>query len=100
MKDNNVEFEDYSPKNTLYEIGNTVLLYNPSDTVVAIYRDQSLNSMKNLFTNGIKATISDYDVHTSKSASYKIRIHLEDDSKYTGWVPEGMVEKRSSKYYR
>lgn len=85
------EHESLSSRNILYETGTTIKLRNSSDTVVAIYKDQSLKNITNLFTNDITATVLDYILNQSKQTTYKVQIFLKDGSEYVGWVPESII---------
>ncbi len=78
-------------KNIFYETGSTIKLHNPSDTTVAIYKDESLGNITSLFTNGIGATITEFKTFPDKPIAYKVQILLKDGSKYTGWVPENVI---------
>ena len=88
-----VESKVLSRANVLYEIGNTIKLRNPSDTVFALYKDESLSNITNLFSNGIKASIIDYKALPDKPVVYKIQIPLKDGSEYIGWVSESVISK-------
>lgn len=88
-----VESKTLSRANVLYEKGNTIKLRNPSDTVFALYKDESLSNIKNLFSNGIKASIIDYKALPDKPVVYKIQILLKDGSEYIGWVLESVISK-------
>jgi predicted Zn-dependent protease len=78
-------------KNVLYEIGYTIELRNPSDTTVAIYKDESLNNIKKLLANGISAIVIDFKEFTDKPVVYRIKTFLKNGSEYTGWVSENVV---------
>lgn len=86
-----VESKNLSRANVLYETGNTIKLRNPSDTVFALYKDDSLSNITNLFSNGIKASIMDYKALPDKPVVYKIQMFLKDGSEYIGWVPENII---------
>ena len=86
-----VESKNLSPANVLYETGNTIKLRNPSDTVFALYKDDSLSNITNLFSNGIKASIMDYKALPDKPVIYKIQILLKDGSEYTGWISGDII---------
>ena len=88
-----IEYESRYRLNILYEIGNTIRLHNPSDTSVALYKDESFSNITILFSNGIKASIMDYKVLPDKPVVYKIKILLKDGSEYIGWVPESVISK-------
>jgi len=88
-----VEFKGNSRKNILYQAGTTIKLHNSSDTVVAIYKDESLQNITNIFTNGIAATITDYKISPDKPTAYEIRILLKDGSEHTGWIPGWVIKK-------
>lgn len=88
-----VESKTLSRANVLYEIGNIIKLRNSSDTVFALYKDESLSNITNLFTNGIKATIMDYEALPDKPFVYKIQMFLKDGSEYIGWVSESVISK-------
>ncbi len=85
------ELRSPAGKNVLYETGSIIKLHNQADTAVAIYKDESLSNLTNLFSNGIKATIIDYKALRDKSVVYKVRILLQDGDEYVGWVPEGVI---------
>ncbi len=88
-----VESKTLSRANILYEKGNTIKLRNPTDTVFALYKDDSLSNITNLFSNGIKASIIDYKALPDKPVVYKIQIPLKDGSEYIGWVSESVISK-------
>lgn len=88
-----VESKIFSRANVLYEIGNIIKLRNSSDTVFALYKDESLSNITNLFTNGTKATIMDYKALPDKPFVYKIQMFLKDGSEYVGWVSESVINK-------
>ena len=89
--DSYVESKTLSRANVLYEIGNSIRLRNPSDTSVALYKDELLSNITNLFSNGIKASIMDYKALSDKPVVYKIQLFLKDGSEYIGWVPESVI---------
>lgn len=86
-----VESKTISRANVLYETGNTIKLRNPSDTVFALYKDESLSNITNLFSNGIKASIIDYKALHDKPVVYKIKILLKDGPEYTGWISGDII---------
>lgn len=91
--DRYVEPKTLSRVNVLYETGNTIKLRNTSGTVFALYKDESLSNITNLFTNGIKATIMDYKALPDKPVVYKIQMFLKNGSEYIGWVSESVISK-------
>ena len=91
--DRYVKSKTLSRANVLYETGNRIKLRNPTDTVFALYKDESLSNITNLFSNGIKASIIDYKALPDKPVVYKIKILLKDGSEYIGWVSESVISK-------
>ena len=87
------EHETMVSSNILYEIGTMIKLHNPSDTTIAIYKDEALGNITNLFTNGIKAKIIDFKVVPDKTIIYKVLILLKDGSKYTGWISGNIISQ-------
>ncbi len=80
-----------SRKNILYKIGSNIRLLNPSDTMVAIYKDESLNNITIIFANGISGKITDIKTFPDKHIIYKVQVILKDGSEYTGWVSEHVI---------
>ena len=76
-----------------YEIGYTIRLHNPSDTTVAIHKDESLGDITNIFTNGINAVIMESKKFPDKPIAYKVRILLKDGSKYVGWISGNIISR-------
>ncbi len=89
-----VETENIFLANIPYEIGETIELRNPSDTVFTLYKDDSLSNTTILFTNGITANIMDFKVLPDNPTVYKIQILLNGGSEYIGWVPESVISKK------
>lgn len=75
----------------IFNINDIITLSSPSDTVVAIYKDESLDQITRMFTNGIEAKVIDYKSLPDKPVVYKIQISLQDGTEYTGWVTEGVL---------
>ena len=90
-KEHYIKYGSRSRLNILYETGNIVRLHNPSDTTVAIYKDESLSNITNIFTNGIGATVIEFKTFPDKPIAYKVQILLKDGSEYTGWVHENVI---------
>ena len=90
-----IEYGGLPHENMLYEAGTTIKLHNLSDTSVAIYKDEALGNITNLFTNGIKATITDFKTFPDKPIAYKVQILLKDGSKYTGWISGNIISHRA-----
>lgn len=86
-----VESRSPAGKNVLYETGTIIKLRNSSDTVVAIYKDESLDNIKNLFINGTDATVLEYKFNHGKQSIYRIQVLLKDGSEYTGWIPGNVI---------
>lgn len=78
-------------RNIFYETGIIIKLRNTSDTIVEIYKDESLKNITNLFTNGISAEVTNYKALSNGSFIYKVLIQLKDGTEYTGWIPENII---------
>ncbi len=88
-----VESKRQVSKGVSYKPEDNVVLSNRSDSAFAIYKDEKLDNITNLFTNGIKATIKDLKTFPDKPTAYKIKFVLKDGSVYGGWVNENVINE-------